>query len=160
MFPEQRSQIKESIDIWEPKLLSLSEEVIISRRNAQNRNIKQILGHLVDSATNNTHRIIYLQNLESPLIFPNYASNGNNDRWIAIQNYNDEDWSDLVQLWKYSLKHYCHVVENVDESKLENEWIAGPGRMISLRKMIGDFLPHLQLHLDEIEELIQTGTSE
>jgi hypothetical protein len=154
MFSQHLSNISALISNWEPKLLSLSEEVIILRRNAQNRNIKQILGHLVDSISNNTHRIIHLQNLSSPLTFPNYATNGNNDRWIAIQNYADENWYDLVQLWKYSLKHFCHVVENVDESKLENEWIAGSERMISLQKMIEDFLPHLYLHLNEIDELI------
>lgn len=160
MFSGQKMEIEVQITLWEPKLLSLSEEVITSPRNVQNRNIRQILGHLVDSVTNNTHRIIHLQNLESPLTFPNYASNGNNDRWIAIQNYNDEDWFDLVQLWKYSLKHYCHVVENVDESKLENEWVAGPERLISLRKMINDFFPHLQLHLKEIDELLHSDPLE
>ena len=160
MFSNHLSQISALISIWEPKLLSLSDEIITNGKNKQNRNIKQILGHLVDSISNNTHRIIHLQNLSSPLTFPNYASNGNNDRWIAIQNYNEEDWFDLVPLWKYSLKHFCHIVENVDESKLDNEWIAGSGRLISLRKMIEDFLPHLQLHLNEIEELIQSAATE
>lgn len=160
MVSGQKMEIEGLISLWEPKLLSFPEYIITSHRNVQNRNIKQILGHLVDSATNNIHRIVHLQNLESPLTFPNYAANGNNDRWITIQNYNDEDWFELVQLWKYSLKHYCHVVENVDESKLENEWIAGPERWISLRKMINDFIPHLQLHLNEIDELLGSDSLE
>jgi len=41
---------------WEPKLLGLRDEVITDRRNSQNRTIKQILGHTIDSASNNTHR--------------------------------------------------------------------------------------------------------
>ena len=69
------------INEWEPKLRTLSEPLIIVRKNKQNRNIKQILGHMIDSASNNTHRIVHMQYQPSPLYFPNYASNGNNDRW-------------------------------------------------------------------------------
>jgi len=88
------------VEEWVPKLSALDDDVITERRNRQNRNIKQITGHMVDSASNNTHRIIHLQYQKSPLIFPCYATHGNNDRWIAIQNYQQEDWNELVQLWK------------------------------------------------------------
>ena len=72
---------------WEPVLMGLSTDIISLRKNSQNRTIKQIVGHLVDSASNNTHRIVHLQYQDSPLVFPNYATIGNNDRWIAIQDY-------------------------------------------------------------------------
>jgi hypothetical protein len=149
-----RNEILSLIGSWEGRLNSLPDEIIRERRNSQNRNIKQILGHLIDSASNNTHRVVHLQYQETPFLFPNYATFGNNDRWIAIQNYNGEEWSDLIQLWKYSYIHFCHVIKNVDVGKLENEWISGPDKNISLRSMINDFPRHLKLHLNEIEELI------
>ncbi len=65
---------------WEKKLSSLDYELITQRRNSQNRTIKQIVGHMVDSASNNTHRVVHLQYRESPLEFPNYATCRNNDR--------------------------------------------------------------------------------
>lgn len=139
---------------WEPKLMALDNAIISQRRNRQNRTIKQILGHMVDSASNNTHRVIHLQYQPSPLIFPDYANNGNNDRWIAIQNYQSEDWNNLVQLWKYSNLHFVHVVENVDLSKLNNEWISALNDHVTLEDMITDYLRHFQLHLSEIKELI------
>ena len=142
------------IEILEPKLLALPAGIITNRRNSQNRTIKQIIGHLIDSNSNNTHRIIHLQYQSSPLIFPNYATFGNNDRWIAIQDYQNEDWHVLIQLWKYSLLHYCHVIKNINDSKLENEWIAGPDQKITLKTMVLDFPRHLKLHLNEINELI------
>ena len=146
--------ITDLIKMWEPKLSKLPENIITEKRNSQNRTIKQITGHMIDSASNNTHRIVHLQYQESPLQFPNYAINGNNDRWIAIQNYQEEDWNNLVQLWKYSNFHIAHVIGNIKEGKLENEWIASPDRNISLRDMVTGYLDHLQLHLDEIDELI------
>ena len=85
-FEANNRELLQLIAEWEPKLLALTEEVITTRRNSQNRSIKQIVGHKIDSASNNTHRIVHMQYQPSPLQFPNYASNGNNDRWIAIQN--------------------------------------------------------------------------
>ena len=148
------TEIKDLIKNWEQKLESLAEECFNGPKNSQNRSIKMILGHLIDSSSNNIHRIIHLQNLPSPLIFPNYASLGNNDRWIALQNYKDEDWHNMVQLWKYSNLHLCHIINNIDDTKLANEWIAGPGRYISLEEMITDYLRHFKLHLSEINDLI------
>lgn len=146
--------IVSAIEKWEPILSNLSNQTIVAKRNSQNRTIKQIVGHLIDSATNNTHRIIHLQNLPSPLTFPNYASSGNNDKWIAIQDFQNEDWHTLIQLWKYSNLHLVHVIGNVDSSKLNNEWIAAPDKRISLKQMILDYQPHLKLHLSEIRELM------
>ena len=150
-------QLETLINEWEPVLMNLQEEVITQRRNTQNRTIKQIVGHIIDSASNNTHRIVHLQYQSSPLIFPNYATFGNNDRWIAIQDYQNEDWMILIQLWKYTLLHISHVIKNVNAEKLNNEWISGPGQKITMKSMIIDFPRHLKLHLSEIKDLISKG---
>ena len=156
----QRDEIINLVRNWEPELVSLGEIIVSGPRNIQNRNIKQILGHLIDSTSNNTHRVVHLQYQDSPFLFPDYATYGNNDRWIAIQDYENEDWNIMVQLWKYSLLHFCHILENVREDKLDTEWIAGPGRNISLRAMIIDFPVHLKLHLNEIKHLIYSKSYE
>ena len=153
-FNANNTRMLELMAAWEPRLSALSEDVVYNRRNSQNRNIKQILGHMVDSATNNTHRIIHLQYQGNPLIFPDYAALGNNDRWIAIQNYQTENWSDLVQLWKYSNRHIIHVINNVNPDKLDNIWLSALDEEVSLRNMINGYLSHFELHLNEIEELI------
>jgi hypothetical protein len=148
-------EIGSLIKSWEPKLFTLENNLLSSRRNSQNRTIKQILGHLIDSTSNNTHRVVHLQYQNCPFEFPNYATYGNNDRWIAIQDYQHEDWNDMIMLWKYSLLHFCHVIKNVNDSKLDNEWISDQGKTITLRTMIMDFPGHLKLHLSEIDELIE-----
>jgi len=154
-FSEVTNGIADGIKVWENKLASISEETLMNNKNSQQRTIKQILGHMVDSASNNTHRIIHLQYQTSPLTFPNYASNGNNDRWIAIQNYQQEDWNNLIQLWKYAHLHFIHVVKNVDATKLNNEWISGSeDGNVKLKDMIADFIRHFSLHLSEINDLL------
>jgi len=153
-FQSYCQKILQLLEFWEPRLLTLSEEIISNRKNIQDRSIRQILGHLFDSASNNTHRTVHLQYRENPMSFPNYATMGNNDRWIAIQDYQHENWYNLVQLWKYANLHFVHVVQNVDQTKLENQWISGEDQLISLSENIEGYLPHLELHLREIEELI------
>lgn len=142
------------IEEWEPKLLDLPEGTISGKRNGQGRTIRQIVGHMCDSASNNLHRTVYLQYRESPFDLPNYAIHGANDKWIAIQDFQNEDWHDLVQLWKYSNVHIAHVFGNVDPSKKNNQWKYSEDRLISLEEGIVDYLRHFKLHISEIVELI------
>jgi len=153
-FDSNNSKLLELLEVWEPRLLALTEEVISNRHNSQNRTVKQIVGHMIDSASNNTHRIVHLQYQTIPLVFPDYANLGNNDRWIAIQNYQNEKWTDLVQLWKFTNLHIVHVINNVNPVKLDNTWLSALNEEVSLRNMIVSYLSHFELHLREIEALI------
>ena len=141
---------------WEQKLNSLPEDISFGRRNKQQRTIREIVGHMIDSASNNTHRIVHMQYQESPVSYPDYANLGNNDRWIAIQNYLEEDWDLLVKLWASANSHIVHVINQVDEAKLQQVWISALGEKVSLQEMILDYPRHFRLHLQEIDELIET----
>ncbi len=136
-------------------LENVDTNIISTKRNNQNRTIKQIVGHLVDSASNNTHRAIHLQYQESPLIFPDYANLGVNDKWIAIQDYNNYEWNDLIQLMKYTNIHMANVIKNIDTSKLQNKWISALKDQYTLEEMIVDYPLHFKIHLDQIKELIK-----
>jgi len=156
-FAKNNQELLRLIDEWEQKLLQLPEDLITRKRTPQSWSIKEIIGHLVDSASNNTHRIIHLQYQESPLKFPDYASFGNNDKWVEIQNYQDENWHDLVQLWKYSNIHIAHVIDNVSMEKLDNVWINALNKTISLGSMITNYVEHFKVHLKDIENLINSN---
>lgn len=154
-FKELYDKLISLVDKWAVKLLELPESTITTPRNDQNRTIKEIVGHMVDSASNNTHRIVHLQYQGSPLIFPDYSNFGNNENWISIQNFQDEDWKNLVNLWTYSHLHVIHVVNNVKVSHLNNAWISALEERITLEEMILDFPRHFLLHINEIEELME-----
>lgn len=147
-------ELSSLISDWENRLAALPEVTITNRRNSQNRNIRQIVGHMVDSASNNTHRIIHMHYQQNPVNYPDYANLGNNDRWIAIQNYQEEDWKELVVLWAAVNRHMVHLIPQVDESKLDQYWISALKEKITLREMINDYPRHFKLHLNEISALI------
>jgi len=148
------SDTKKLINELEEILKNIDENIISTKRNNQNRTIKQIVGHLVDSASNNIHRIIHLQYQPIPLIFPDYANLGVNDKWIAIQDYNNYNWNDLIQLMKYTNIHITNVIKNIDASKLQNKWISALKDQYTLEEMIVDYPLHFKIHLDQIKELI------
>jgi hypothetical protein len=151
-FKQTGAEILQTIYDWELRLKVLTDEKLNSKP-INGWSIKEILGHLIDSATNNIHRVIHLQYQPIPLVFPNYGSEGNNSNWIKIQNYEGENWQDMLQLWKYTNLHLAHVIENINPDKLDNIWIAGPGREIKLGFMIEDYVRHMKQHLAKIGEL-------
>jgi hypothetical protein len=159
-FQEICDEIRVQIQEWEPKLSALPEATITNRKNTQRRSIRQIVGHMVDSATNNIHRVIHMHYQESPILYPDYANLGNNDRWITIQNYQEEDWDELVKLWASINRHIVHLIGQIDETKLNQYWISALNETVTLEEMITDYPRHFKLHLDEISALINQLTIE
>lgn len=90
-FSHITDDIAKVIETEERLLNDLSVEVITLRKNKQNRTIKQILGHLIDSASNNHQRMVRLQYSKDLLFFPDYRQD--NDLWIALQDYQNADWT-------------------------------------------------------------------
>lgn len=137
---------------WEQILVDLPDKILIRKRNSQNRTIKQIVGHLIDSASNNHQRMVRLH-YNCNLNFPDYRQD--NDRWIAIQKYQDENWENLVQLWKFFNLHIVHIINQADDKQADNEWVDCEGTIVSLKQMTEGYYDHLLLHLNEIQELIK-----
>ena len=139
------------IDTWEQKLIDLPVDVITNKRNNQNRTIKQILGHLIDSAANNHQRMVRLQ-YNDKLDFPDYQQD--NELWIALQDYQNADWDTTIQLWKFYNLHMIQVIKSVDQTKLDNSWQSFENITVTLKQMIDGYLGHIVLHFNEIQELI------
>ena len=159
-FQETCEDLSTLISAWEVKLFELPEQTVTVRKNRQNRSIRQILGHMVDSATNNTHRVIHMHYQKSPVNYPDYANLGNNDLWISIQNYQEEDWGELVRLWAAVNRHMIHLIGQIDASKLNQYWISALNERVTLREMNADYPRHFRLHLNEISALINQLTIE
>ena len=150
-FSNVTNGILRYITAWEQKLIELPIETITQNRNKQNRTIKQILGHLIDSAANNHQRMVRLQ-YNDKLTFPDYQQD--NDLWIVLQDYQNADWNTIIQLWKYYNLHMIQVIKSVDQSKLKNSWQSFEDITVTLQQMIEGYLGHIDLHLNEIQELI------
>ena len=145
------NDILDIVNAQVPLLCTLSEDVITNSYNKQNRNIKQLIGHLIDSASNNHQRIVRLQ-YSNNLQFPDYTLQ--NDLWIAIQQYKNADFQNLLQLWKFFNYHIVHIIKQIDTTKLNNYWCDAVGMKLSLYDMIQGYLAHMHLHINDVHELI------
>jgi len=146
------TELLQLVNTWEQRLLNLPEPLITRLKNRQDRSIKQLIGHLIDSASNNHQRIVRLQYVENELRFPDYTSH--NDTWIKIQHYQDEDWNTIVGLWKFYNLHLVHLMKHIKESKLQHYWIDEDGAKVELFTLLKGYLWHLNLHIGEIQELL------
>ena len=105
---------------------------------------KEMLGHLIDSASNNHQRFIRAM-LDTAQDFPTY----NQNRWVEVQNYNSMDWNDLVQFFTLYNQHLCRIVDNLPEEALRNPCNIGREDPMTLEFVVIDYLRHLKHHLDK-----------
>ncbi|WP_025146307.1 DinB family protein [Pedobacter jeongneungensis] len=107
---------------------------------------KELLGHLIDSASNNIRRLIVGQYEQGVKIVYHQ------DEWVLYQNYQGTDIADVKMLWKLLNDQICRVIENIPEEKLQNNCDTGKGKidLHTLSYFIEDYVLHLKYHLKQI----------
>ena len=110
---------------------------------------KQILGHLIDSATNNHQRFIRMQ-IAAELKFPGYEQN----EWVRLNHYATRPWKDLVILWAAYNRHLAAVMERIDPEALTHVWDKTDDEhdtRYDLEFVATDYVAHLRHHVEQIE---------
>ena len=106
---------------------------------------KQVLGHLIDSASNNHQRFVRAA-LQASLDFPGYDQDG----CVRVQTVEEADWTLLVSLWAGYNRYLAHVIAHLPDSKLETLCRIGLDEPVTLRFLAEDYLRHLLHHLGQI----------
>jgi hypothetical protein len=106
---------------------------------------KQVLGHLIDSASNNHQRFVRAA-LQTSLDFPGYDQDG----CVRVQAVEEADWTLLVSLWAGYNRYLAHVIAHLPDSKLETLCRIGSDEPVTLRFLAEDYLRHLLHHLGQI----------
>lgn len=131
------------------RLRALEEELARAKPDPVKWSIQEIIGHLIDSATNNHQRFVRAQEGDV-LVFPKYEQ----DDWVSVQGYNEGSWEELVELWRLYNRHLAQVMARTPPGKLSVECRIGPGEPVSLQFLLEDYVVHLRHHLDQIEAKI------
>ena len=146
------SNIENTVNNSYQMLSGLSEESIRERLTPNAWSVKEIIGHLIDSASNNHQRFVRLQVVDR-LIFPDYSQD--NDAWVTIQDYQNAPWKDLLDLWRVLNLHLTRVIRNVNQRCIENSWVLNEDNSIPLGSLMIDYLRHMKDHLEEIRKRIE-----
>ena len=118
---------------------------------------REVMGHLIDSASNNHQRFVRAALAPEDLIFPGYEQ----DRWVEAQRYAEAPWAELVTLWASFNRHLARVMEatpadvrlnerrrhNLDELAFYRLPADEPA---TLDYFMRDYVRHLQHHLHQI----------
>jgi hypothetical protein len=138
------------------KLLALSEGESGRHPAPGKWSPREVIGHLIDSASNNHQRFVRAQ-FQSDLIFSGYEQ----DAWVRVQRYQSAPWAELVTLWRTFNLHLVRVMAAIPEPVRTREhhrhnldqvaWQAVPKEEpATLDYFMEDYVGHLKHHLRQI----------
>jgi hypothetical protein len=138
------------------RLLSMTEDEASAPLAEGKWSAKEVVGHLVDSASNNHQRFVRAQ-LKEDLVFPGYEQ----EEWVRVQAYGEEPWPLLVNLWKFYNLHLAHVCGRAPETERLRErrehnlheigWApVSREEPATLEHLMRDYVGHLKSHLGQI----------
>ena len=141
--------LRETIIDVKARLLNINEENACIKQNPDSWSKKEILGHLIDSATNNHQRFVRaILNIAGE--YPTY----NQNNWVETQKYNGTNWYDLIELFYFYNLHLSRVIESIPDTALNNSCNIGKEKPVTLEFIAKDYVRHLKHHIEKILEPI------
>lgn len=139
------TRLTQTIDAARPRLLSITEQSASEKPFPDKWSLKEILGHLLDSATNNRQRIVRMQGQADIGSFVYDQLH-----WVTAQHYQSEPWQAMVEFWYLYNAHLAHVISHVDRDTLEHLCDMGYSKPATLKFVIEDYVRHVEHHLGQI----------
>jgi len=133
------------VETAEPRLRAISELETAKPLLSGGWSRKEVIGHLVDSASNNHQRFVRAA-LQTSLDFPGYDQVGN----ARVQAFQEAGWSLLVSLWSDYNRYLAHLIAHLPPAKLDTVCRIGSGSPVTLEFLAKDYLRHLMHHLAQI----------
>ncbi|MCK9211117.1 MAG: DinB family protein [Ignavibacteriaceae bacterium] len=138
------------------KLQIISEEESCKKDKPEKWSYKEVVGHLIDSASNNHQRFVRAQ-FKNDLVFIGYQQ----DDWVNAQHYQDAPWHSLLRLWYEFNLHLTRIIAAVPDETLllkrtlhnldEIAWKpVAKSEPVTLVYFINDYIEHMQHHLKQI----------
>lgn len=106
---------------------------------------REILGHLLDSASNNRHRFV-LATIQGSYTGPGYAQ----DDWVAVHGYARQPWETLLRWWQAEHELLAALVDAIPEERLQTICIVGDNEPVTLSFLIEDYVAHQRHHLAQL----------
>jgi hypothetical protein len=146
MFELLANELTRVVDAGAQELRAIDDELARNKPRPDVWSVKEILGHLIDSAANNHQRFVRAQ-LATELSFPGYEQ----DEWVRSQDHQGRPWSQLVDLWVHYNYHLAHVIRRIQAAAAGVPIRIGGSRPLTLNSLAADYVAHLRHHLEQIQ---------
>ena len=142
---EIASELLRVVDAAEAGLRQVNEDQSAQPALRGGWSRKQLIGHLIDSASNNHQRFVRAA-IAGELVFPGYAQDEN----VRVQAVQELDWGLLITLWASYNRLLAHVIAKLPADQLSAICRIGNGEPVTLEFLVKDYLGHLKHHLEQI----------
>lgn len=145
MLEPVANDLTRAVDDAAHALRGIDEERASEKPKPDVWSVKEILGHLIDSAANNHQRFVRAQ-LAGELSFPGYEQNA----WVLSQDHQGRPWSQLIDLWVHYNYHLAHVIRRIPDAAVSVPIRIGDNQPLTLSSLAEDYVSHLRHHLQQI----------
>jgi hypothetical protein len=139
------ADLRRTVDQSEPMLEKMNASDTATRPHPGKWSKKEILGHLLDSASNNHQRFVRAA-LTGNLVFPGYEQ----ARLVDLQRFRELEWTFLVEFWAAYNRFLAHVISNLPPETAAAICAIGENPTATLEWLAQDYVTHLKHHLNQI----------
>ncbi len=143
MTKESINKLDRIINVAADLLLEISDEEFSGKASPDKWSKKEILGHLIDSATNNHQRFIRVQFESNPEIV--YDQN----KWNKFNFYQEMESVQIINFWTIYNRQLIEIIKRIPKESMMKQVRVGES-LLSLEFIIGDYVEHLEHHLKQI----------
>ncbi|MET6999749.1 DinB family protein [Chitinophaga defluvii] len=130
-------------DVIPPLLTAIDESTFSHKPSPAKWSKKEIIGHLIDSATNNHHRFIRAQFEETPTIV--YDQN----KWNTYGFYQQISGTQIIAFWTLYNKQLAQLMRHIPTESLQR-YCRTNDQPLTLAFLINDYVVHLEHHLKQV----------
>lgn len=145
IFATTASDLGRTVAEAKQLLLKLNNADTSKRPSPAKWSKKEILGHLLDSASNNHQRFVRAV-LQGRLTFPGYEQ----EQLVTLQRFKEMDWGFLVDLWTSYNRFLAHVLTCLPARTAKVVCKIGKNKPATLGWIAEDYVAHLKHHLNQI----------
>lgn len=154
--PSYARRLADAVRRATPALLALDDDATGRRPAPGKWSPREIIGHLIDSASNNHQRFVRMRDRDD-LVVDGYEQ----DAWVAAQRYQDAPWEELVMLWMTYNRHLARLmaatpvaarerVRHAHNLHLRAYRPVAADRAVTLEYFMNDYVDHLEHHLGQV----------
>lgn len=124
-------------------LTEISEDDFSAKPSLSKWSKKEIIGHLIDSATNNHQRLVRGQFEHNPEI--SYDQN----KWNEFSFYQEIESNQIISFWTIYNRQLIEIIKRIPSQNLKKHIKVGKN-LLTIEYLINDYVEHLEHHLNQI----------